>query len=119
MSNPFGMIRPSAPPPPEATGNAQGPDGDLECPICLEIPFDSRIMQCRNGHLVCEPCHNRLSLCPVCRVDLARPGTRCLVAEQMVARMKVACPNLAHGCAFRVKGGDKAMGLHLAECHFR
>eukprot|EP00092_Neocalanus_flemingeri_P003510 GFUD01003764.1.p1 GENE.GFUD01003764.1~~GFUD01003764.1.p1 ORF type:complete len:218 (+),score=51.52 GFUD01003764.1:460-1113(+) len=41
-----------------------------ECPVCYE-PFTPprRIIQCTNGHLVCESCHSKpqLKVCPTCK----------------------------------------------------
>jgi len=41
-----------------------------ECPVCLELLLPPiRIMQCTNGHLVCETCEAKaeLTCCPTCR----------------------------------------------------
>ena len=56
---------------------------ELKCPICLELVC-GRVVQCRNGHILCQDCVHcatacTLYRCPVCRVvgGLARN----LVAE--------------------------------------
>lgn len=49
---------------------------ELECPICTEVMRPpARIWQCKVGHVICEPCkdrvrHQQLSaevLCPTCK----------------------------------------------------
>ncbi len=62
----------------------------LECPVCLEVKRDCQIFQCANGHLICSDCHGRVAQCPVCRVALASPGLRNLIAEQATKRLKNA-----------------------------
>ena len=45
-----------------------------ECPVCLEMLMPPiRIMQCSNGHLVCEVCESKpeLTTCPTCRQEFA------------------------------------------------
>merc|ERR1719500_351239 len=47
-------LRPSAPSQPQVP----------ECPVCLEeMAPPTRIFQCRNGHLICEPCKTGLRPC--------------------------------------------------------
>ena len=52
-----------------------------ECPVHMDIP-NGKIMQCKNGHIVCEECLVSLDECPSCRCTLDTPGIRCLYAEQ-------------------------------------
>jgi len=49
---------------------------ELECPICMEVMMPpARIWQCKVGHVICEPCKDRVrhqtlataSLCPTCK----------------------------------------------------
>ena len=43
---------------------------NLECPVCARISLPP-IMQCRNGHVTCNPCRLKVQSCPVCReVDI-------------------------------------------------
>jgi len=49
-----------------------------ECPVCLELLLPPmRIMQCSNGHLVCETCESKpeLSSCPTCRQSFTGRAT--------------------------------------------
>lgn len=58
----------------------------LLCPVCF-IMFDGRILQCSQGHSVCEKCHKKLSNeCPQCRS--AYVGTRNYILEEMVKQLK-------------------------------
>jgi len=49
---------------------------ELECPICMEVMMPpARIWQCKVGHVICEPCKDKvrsqqlstLVLCPTCK----------------------------------------------------
>ena len=43
---------------------------NLECPVCARISLPP-IMQCRNGHVTCNPCRLKVQSCPMCReVDI-------------------------------------------------
>jgi len=49
-----------------------------ECPVCLELLLPpTRIMQCTNGHLVCEACEAKpeLACCPTCRQEFTGRAT--------------------------------------------
>ena len=49
-----------------------------ECPVCLEMLLPPiRIIQCSNGHLVCEVCQSQpqLSCCPTCREEFTGRAT--------------------------------------------
>merc|ERR1719412_2496809 len=41
---------------------------NLECPICTETA-SSPIYQCKEGHLVCSVCVQKIARCPMCRED--------------------------------------------------
>ena len=55
----------------------------LECPVCLTVPKFGPIYQCRNGHLLCHQCHQKLQRCPLCKIPLEK--LRNLLSEQLVA----------------------------------
>ena len=42
----------------------------LQCPICLTVPGGIVVLQCHNGHIMCQGCANRTNTCPMCRIDL-------------------------------------------------
>ena len=38
---------------------------ELECPVCFQIPRNSPIYQCVNGHLICSVCKEKIKdICP-------------------------------------------------------
>ena len=78
---------------------------DLECPVCLEVPKEGNIYQCKNGHIFCEICQAKLIVekqpCPICRVDLGNEPIRCLVAENFVKGLFFPCKNANVGCTFK------------------
>jgi len=56
----------------------------LECPVCLEVPRAGAgpIFGCRNGHILCQGCTDKVEECPVCREKEIR--CRNLVAERYI-----------------------------------
>ncbi len=74
--------------PPDSDSEDRSLFTDLVCPICLEVKRDCKIFQCENGHLTCEHCYESLESCSVCRVELKKPGSRCLFAEKAIQRIK-------------------------------
>mmetsp|Transcript_66984 Transcript_66984/g.143242 ORF Transcript_66984/g.143242 Transcript_66984/m.143242 type:complete len:276 (-) Transcript_66984:188-1015(-) len=86
----------------------------LECPVCMSSPILPPIRQCVNGHLLCDSCSAKLSLCPTCRAG--QVNIRNLIAEKMAADMEFQCPH-APECRERVKYGK--LTEHVAACDFR
>lgn len=43
----------------------------LTCPICVKVATTGGLWLCRNGHFLCEDCHENLEdqECPMCRTD--------------------------------------------------
>lgn len=68
----------------------QGSFGDqLLCPVCFEM-FEGRILQCSQGHSVCEGCVKKINRhlnneCPQCRGAFV--GTRNYILEEMVKQL--------------------------------
>ncbi|XP_023347102.1 ankyrin-1 isoform X3 [Eurytemora carolleeae] len=48
----------------------------LECPVCLEVMINKKILQCKNGHNVCDSCRFQLLTCPQCRVEYSEMEVR-------------------------------------------
>jgi len=49
-----------------------------ECPVCIEkLMPPTRIMQCSNGHLICEDCVSKANVidCPTCRMKIVGRAT--------------------------------------------
>lgn len=55
------------------------------CPVCF-FEFDGRILQCSQGHAVCEKCSSKLNECPHCRSPYY--GTRNYVMEDVIAKLR-------------------------------
>ena len=55
----------------------------LECPVCLAVPKEGPIYQCRNGHLLCYHCHSKLQKCPLCKIPLEK--LRNLLSEHVLS----------------------------------
>ena len=56
---------------------------DLECNVCLEVPSSNPIYQCKNGHLFCKKCHQKIIECPVCQQGKLQLGNvTCLIAQK-------------------------------------
>jgi acyl-CoA reductase-like NAD-dependent aldehyde dehydrogenase len=72
----------------------------FECPVCKEVDKDGRILQCDNGHCLCEDCYmsyvqhqkdaGRTPRCSICRLELLPTPIRNLALEQLIAAQKQA-----------------------------
>ena len=87
-----------------------------ECPVHMGIPEGGHIFQCVNGHILCEQCYEKLTVCPSCRCELKNPGIRCLLAEQMIECLKNGCIYSTSGCQF--KGLGEEVSTHQLQCIF-
>jgi len=85
----------------------------FECPVCMELILGA-IMQCQDGHIICEPCAEGLpkKVCPSCRQPYlgGKPG-RNRMLEGVLATANLPCPN---GCGLRTK--CVAMQSHMLVC---
>ncbi|XP_063710009.1 uncharacterized protein LOC134838413 [Culicoides brevitarsis] len=62
-------------------------DDILSCPVCFDtFKPHKKILQCTQGHAICETCHEKLDNCPVCKEELK--GTRNFVMEEMVKKLR-------------------------------
>ncbi|KAJ4884080.1 Protein with RING/U-box and TRAF-like domains [Raphanus sativus] len=69
---------------------------DLDCPTCLE-PLKGPIYQCRNGHITCSACLNKVhKKCPACRIPIG--DIRCRAMERVIESSVVPCCNAVYGC---------------------
>ena len=58
----------------------------FSCPVCLTLPL-CNIYQCKEGHIVCMDCYNKLKspiLCPTCRTEMPQAPIRNRGAEQVL-----------------------------------
>ena len=81
----------------------------VECVICLGIPRNP-VYQCDNGHILCHICHDKVDVCPLCRVILR--STRVLAVERVLAK----CPR---PCEFDIFGCDIKLTANEFESHER
>ncbi|KAL8187880.1 UNVERIFIED_CONTAM: E3 ubiquitin-protein ligase siah2 [Gekko kuhli] len=61
----------------------------FECPVCFDYVLPP-ILQCQAGHLVCNQCRQKLSLCPTCRGSLT-PSIRNLAMEKVASAVLFPC----------------------------
>jgi len=88
----------------------------IECPVCLQFPTLGKVFQCQNGHIVCQSCHKRLVICPICRDPL--PGFRCKIAEQILSKIPTPCPFAEYGCP-QIFRNMSEKRKHIKICLFR
>ena len=66
----------------------------LECPVCFETPKVGPLYQCKNGHILCSGCIEKVRECPQCRAKLPATKIRCLLGEQQLEWYKFIILNL-------------------------
>jgi len=87
---------------------------NLECPVCARISLPP-IMQCRNGHVTCNPCRIKVQSCPMCReIDI---DIRNLFAEKAVTFMSIPCEFRTYGCRVEIQYKEKE--AHERICKYR
>lgn len=58
----------------------------LECPVCFHTPKAGPLYQCKNGHILCSGCSDKVKQCPECRADLPDDRIRSLFAEKQLEK---------------------------------
>ncbi|XP_072474401.1 E3 ubiquitin-protein ligase siah2-like [Notamacropus eugenii] len=61
----------------------------FECPVCFSY-VQPPILQCQDGHLLCNPCREKVSSCPTCRGSLT-PSIRNLAMEKVASAVPFPC----------------------------
>ena len=96
----------------------------LQCVVCLHIPKEGHIIQCQNGHLLCEECtnNNMSKACPSCRAPLdqlaGNKRIRSLMAEQLIESMDLTFRCKHHPyCKF--SGSKNEAIRHEKKCEYR
>lgn len=89
-------------------------DSMSKCPICTENFFTKQISQCKNGHVICIDCFEKIDSkkCPQCRQSL---NSRSLVLEKLMEIHPISCQ--FQGCRMKVLPEDYQR--HLKVCKFR
>ncbi|XP_026213323.1 E3 ubiquitin-protein ligase Siah2 [Anabas testudineus] len=87
----------------------------FECPVCFDYVLPP-ILQCQAGHLVCNPCRQKLSCCPTCRGPLS-PSIRNLAMEKVASTLPFPCKYSSAGCLLSLYHSEKPD--HEEVCEFR
>jgi len=87
--------------------------GELECPVCLQIPREGPVAVCPVGHLVCKTCRVIVTSCPTCRRQMLPDGTN-ILANKMIEEIPHPCKYSQFGCEIK----ERAIELeeHEAKC---
>ena len=96
-------------------GLLQELEGFLECIVCYHAPDAAPIYQCDNGHLLCDDCNVKLSICPCCRGTLSNVRNR--LAEKILDKIPTGCEFEEFGCDVILPRED--LPAHGKECEFR
>ncbi|KAK3104126.1 hypothetical protein FSP39_024624 [Pinctada imbricata] len=72
-------------------------------------------MQCQSGHIVCQQCRSKLSMCPTCRGPLG--NIRNLAMEKVASTVMFPCKYSSSGCPITLLHTDKTD--HEETCEFR
>lgn len=82
-----------------AAGSSLNSNQDLasyfECPVCFDYALPP-IMQCQSGHIVCQSCRAKLTMCPTCRGPLG--NIRNLAMEKVASTVSFPCKYANNGC---------------------
>lgn len=85
----------------------------LECPVCL-AHFKVPVLQCVQGHSLCEACRPESGNCPECRSDFA--VTRNFTLEKILEVTSFNCKNDEIGCRF--VGIPADLAIHEPNCPY-
>jgi len=93
----------------------------LECPVCLEVPRAGAgpIFGCKNGHLLCQGCVDKIEECPICREKEIR--CRNLFAERYIETEFKDVPFKCKfvGCGVKLPMTDGELIKHEKFCPHR
>lgn len=89
-----------------------------QCPCCSEY-YMGNVMQCKNGHTLCEECRKKLSECPTCKSRYGSEMNRNITYEMTLSKLNITVP-----CAFRAMGCTETVPYsqihdHWRKCKFR
>jgi len=87
--------------------------GELECPVCLQIPREGPVAMCPVGHLVCKNCRVNVTTCPTCRRQMLQDGTN-ILANKMIEEIPHPCKYSQFGC--EIKKRKIELEKHEARC---
>jgi len=86
-------------------GVGQGGVGELDCPVCFDLP-EGIVHQCFEGHCFCAECDASIEprLCPICRDELPERPIRNRSHEARIAALCATCEH----CGAATTRGEKA-----------
>ena len=70
----------------------------FKCPVCLAVPREGPVIQCYEGHAMCQGCAEKTedNRCPVCRARInASKRIRSLLVEQAIE-----AADFEHNCRY-------------------
>ncbi|OWA50987.1 E3 ubiquitin-protein ligase Siah1 [Hypsibius exemplaris] len=88
--------------------------GLFECPVCFDYAIPP-LLQCQSGHMVCQPCREKLSFCPTCRGPIG--NIRNLAMEKVASTLSFPCRYSNHGCSVTMSHTLKL--AHEENCELR
>jgi len=86
----------------------------LRCPVCMETCF-APVLQCDNGHAVCNVCLPLVPICPICNSQ--NMGYRATSIEVLASDYLWSCVYSENGCKDAFNFNDA--GLHRQVCSHR
>jgi len=100
----------------ESTDILASIEEEVTCPVCKQIPRTVPIPVCPNGHIICQPCLNKLEtlVCPTCRVPIL-PNKFSVVAAGVASKLLHLCK--FQGC--KVKMTLTKVKIHELNCKMR
>lgn len=87
----------------------------FECPVCFEHVLPP-IMQCQNGHLLCQACRSKLNTCPTCRIHITT-NIRNLQMEKLATSIWFPCKYSNLGCCEKLQYKERIE--HEDDCSMR
>lgn len=83
------------------------------CPCCSEY-YMGNVMQCENGHCICETCRNKLHACLFCKKPYGKYLIRNRQTEELLTEMDITVP-----CAYSSRGCTESILFSKAHEHRR
>ena len=89
----------------------------LECMVCYDVPTKNSLMLCKNQHVICGTCYNKLgkSKCPTCRKDFTLQKN--ILVEKILDSIEMDCKYKDQGCDCKITMKNREE--HETECVFR
>lgn len=88
------------------------------CPCCKEFYF-GYVMQCDEGHQLCEDCRDKVNICPECRKPFGMNKIRSRAVETVLTQLEITVP-----CAHRSMGCEEQIPYaniheHRRKCKYK